>query len=365
MKPLPSAVATLGCLAVLRSVAPTQQQLVKQTPQRFAVPHPWVHISIPLDFASSFVLGPTDGVPRVAGLQGGDVHYAALNMQTGVWSNELVAAGPAGGPSIAVDAALNPHVSFNGSGSFGQWGELMYATRTTTGWTAEVVDASVNYGYDTSIAVDTSGGLHILGKQEPDGVLWYWTKVAGAWTGEVVDADGNPGRYSDLVVDAGGTPHAVYSTWSPNADPRYAVRTAGAWSITTLDFATATYRSMSIDLDSQGHPHVIYHDDNDRLYYTHFDGTSWSPPELIFTGGGKYASLGVDRFDVVHVAVHTSSLPSLTYWMTRATNGVWSEPLFVDQGTVAGLGDALDTDVFGRPWLIVQDSVAGPTLFTR
>lgn len=327
--------------------------------------HPWVQSQCPLN-VTGLVYGPGDGVPRIVGSIGADLYFGAMDMTTGLWSTELVALAPFGGPSLAVDLARQPHVAFNGSSQFGVWGDLMYASRTMSGWTIQTVDSAVKYGYDTSIGVDSAGVVHILGKQEQDGNLWYWTNAGGVWTGEIVDANSNPGRYSDMVVDASGTPHIVYSTWSPLSDPRYAVRIGpNNWQVTTLDLSTDTYRSLSLDLDSQGHVHVVYHDGDNALYYITFDGNSWSPRQLIFVGGGKYASIAVDRFDRVHIVVHTSSVPTEVYWFTRSAQGMWTEPLFVAYGSVVGAGDALDTDAFGRPWLCLRDNLGQSRLFTR
>ena len=181
--------------------------------------------------AARLRIGENDGVVRVAYVESGDLYLARFNSQSWSWSTEFVTQGPVGSTSLALDANGNGYISFTRSTAFGNWTELLLASRTASGWMIETVDATNTYSYDTSVAVDSMGVVHILGKEEQDGELWYWSGYPGGpWAGEVVDDDSNPGRYSQLFLDSQGVPHAVYSTWSPKSDVRHAYRTGpNAW----------------------------------------------------------------------------------------------------------------------------------------
>lgn len=324
--------------------------------------------------AARLRIGENDGVVRVAFVEqpSGDLYLARFNAQSWSWSTEFVTQGPIGSTSLALDASGNGFISFTRSTGFNVNTELLLASRTASGWLIETVDATKTYSYDTSIAVDAQGKVHILAKEELDGWLWYWSGYPGGpWTGEVVDADSNPGRYSQLLLDSQDVPHAVYSTWSPKDEPRHAYRTGtGVWTVTTIDSATATYRGLGADIDDTDKVHVAYHhgntlsDPNTDLFYSQADPIDWSPwssPEQIFTGGGKYTAACWDVLERFQVATNNLDLTSV-YYLRREASGVWGPPEFLASGRVNS--DCIDSDGAGSPWIAVHsgDAITGFTI---
>jgi Big-like domain-containing protein/CARDB protein len=126
--------------------------------------------------------------------------------------------------SIAVDSFGRPHVSYWGSGNYGTFDNLIYATCTgactlATGWQVTVVDHPSGVGSSSSIGIDTQGRLHVSYASGDDNIstLKYATCAISCsspanWRSSFVDVrTGKIGYLSWLVVDQQGRVHVSYS----------------------------------------------------------------------------------------------------------------------------------------------------------
>ena len=167
----------------------------------------------------------------------GDIFYAWTD-ETGIWSvPELV---NASGTSDSIDD-LYPRIEIDGSGTLhvvwyemlsGIAGELAYARRTGTGWTATetpTVPATTDWSPGSfDLAVEPGGTAHVVwdswadhGGSGSDADIFWSSRVAGSWgTAQIVNDYGT----TDMVFDE--TPRVaiapdgeVYAVWSSSYDP--------------------------------------------------------------------------------------------------------------------------------------------------
>ena len=86
-------------------------------------------------------------------------------------------------------------------------GAIKYAFRNgEDDWSVETVKTGTGTDIDgaTSIAVDSSGVVHIAYYNAVDGSAVYAFKTGGSWTEEVIDNIGNVGKFISLGLDSTG-----------------------------------------------------------------------------------------------------------------------------------------------------------------
>jgi hypothetical protein len=156
-----------------------------------------------------------DGTPHIAYLTepaetglARAVKYATKS--GGAWQLATVdASGNFIGVSIALDAVGVPHIAYDTLS-----GQVFYARWDGTAWkTEKLADGSC-----PSVAVDPSGGPHVIYVAAADGSLRHRFLADKVWGDEVVDT-GPAGVYTDVVAAAGGL-HVAY--YAGGTDVRYA-----------------------------------------------------------------------------------------------------------------------------------------------
>jgi hypothetical protein len=146
---------------------------------------------------------------------------------------------------------------------------------TCSPWTLEIIDNAVTY--DTSIAVDDSGRVHVsYSDAEGDKDLRYANRPAnGVWSKSVVDSAGDLGAQNEIAVDGNGV-HIVYGDVT-NVKLKYAFRASNqiGWTKSTLDSSNASSMEPSLIADGKGTVHVIYHGTSaSQLKYAFRSGSS-------------------------------------------------------------------------------------------
>ena len=123
--------------------------------------------------------------------------------------------------SIAVDSANRIHISYHDHVSFESDEDLRYAKKEDDLWVVSILDGNGCAFEATSIAVDSSGQVHIS-YCGSDYTLKYASNPLDLWASQTVDADGEIGFYSSIAVDSGGGVHIGYQDGSPDWNLKYA-----------------------------------------------------------------------------------------------------------------------------------------------
>jgi hypothetical protein len=221
---------------------------------------------------------------------------------------------------IAVDGEGAVHVVFTDL----DLPALKYATNASGSWHVTILDPAGSRG---SIAVDPLDAVHVVYQRDglPERGLWHATNASGSWAASRVDPSGDTG---DVAVDAEGNVHAVYHyVDATGAGLRHAVRSEGGWSTANVAEADATTGDVgahnAVAVDGAGHVHVSYLAERpfDLMYATNASG-AWVT-EVVDAGGyqGMWNSIAVDAGGAAHVGYYDNNDGTLAY----ATNasGAW------------------------------------------
>ncbi|MFZ2956404.1 MAG: hypothetical protein WA705_05905 [Candidatus Ozemobacteraceae bacterium] len=161
--------------------------------------------------------------------------------------------------SLAVDSVGNPHLSF----IFYHGGkrELRYARALNKQWKTEtLIPFSTTMQTNSSIALGSDNSVHIACGSS-DKRLYHLTNRTGTWMNTVVDSLGNgPFAYRvQIAVDKSGGAHLVYDQRSKNA-LRYATNKSGSWVTETLDTEGDSWNNPAIWIDAETHVHISHFD---------------------------------------------------------------------------------------------------------
>lgn len=210
-------------------------------------------------------------------------------------------------PSIAVDAANHPHISYFSE----SWDDLVLADWDGTSWNPyspswlPYVDLT---GEHSSLVADASGNLHLGFITVDDGqsYLQYIKKTGDSW-GELQQVDSQAGAMNFAMTVSNNNPHFSYHIiYNPGSGEVYKVRynwinNGIVQSPVTLDDMEYQGRT-SLVVDNSGYPRVAYKKDN-MVYSIRNYSTGWGiPAPVLNTEYTEWMGMGF-----------TQNGPSLTY----------------------------------------------------
>lgn len=149
----------------------------------------------------------------------------------------------------------------------------------------------------TRIAADDSGRIHIVWHDNSTGTVEiYYTMYDGeSWQEAERITDSSGGKkcsWPDIAVDSSGYPHVVWTHYGGTGSSsdywiQYSKYDGSFWS-TPVDILRIEGEPIvegRITMDAEGYPHAVaerwcY----EAIYDTHYDGTSWTPPHLVYEG---------------------------------------------------------------------------------
>ncbi len=193
-----------------------------------------------------------------------DVRYAYYDSNAGDWITDTVAATVEfkTWTSIALDAADNPHISFNGL-----WMTHAFY-ESGLGWVNEKVDDD---GLYTSFAIAPSGTytMHVSYYDGAGALKYaYWDSSQKKWVTQVVDRGADVGRDTSIALDTQGTPHISYMDRTL-FNLKYASLSGTAWISQTV---TGAWGDTSLAFGGDGYPRISY---RASLGFARWDGTQW------------------------------------------------------------------------------------------
>ena len=187
------------------------------------------------------------------------------------------------------------------------------------------------FAYTVSIALDPQGNPHIFYQDGQGGMRHATIDPIAGWVHETVPLAA--GLYSSMAIDSSGTIHVADGPISPSGIG-YATKTNGIWTTDTIIGPSNGMAGLSLAVDSQGTPQVVWADNrssfNEVVYARRGTGAiPWSSGNFEVISGDKayWVSLAVDAQDVPSVSywgwTDSSALASRLIYATKQSFGFW------------------------------------------
>ncbi len=215
-----------------------------------------------------------------------------------------------------------------------------FTLNTTASWSNATAISDV-YGWNDdgsvypSVAVDSSGNLHVVWQDWTDGEwgsdieIFYVNYTASGWSNATAISDlygwNNGDSYDPSVaVDGDGNVHVVWyddtnGEWGTDQEIMYANYTGSGWSNATAisdlyGWNNGDSYDPSVAVDGNGNVHVVWHDATNgewgtdlEIMYTNYTASGWSNATAISdlygwnNGESYWPSVTVDGSGNVHV----------------------------------------------------------------
>jgi len=331
-----------------------------------------------------------------------DIFYKRFVPDSGWTITEVVSTestSHSGYPSLDVDLDGNVHVAWydatNYTGCETDW-DIFYKDRTHSWSTTEVVSTeSTKDSWSPTLDVDLDGNVHVAWYDitnyagcESDIDIFYKNRTYSWSTTEVVSTESTSHSYNpSLAVDSSGNVHVAwhdetnYTGCGFDEDIFYKNRTY-SWSTTEVVSTESTFDSCypSLAVDLAGNVHVAWRDptnytgcgsDLDIFYKRYEVGSGWTFTQVVSTqstNASQMPSLAVDLAGNVHIAWHDETdyagcgpdldifykYTNQTLWNYTTDGLVESSPVVVDGVVFVGSNDgnvyALDQHTGAKIW---------------
>ncbi len=278
--------------------------------QGFSAPTAGLETSTTLNAAGRPVIAA-----RLVGLDFDSDSKAVLYEQAadGTWASETVYDGQGidgADPTVAVDAAGDPHVVFMREGL-----GITYGVRKDDLWQIEAIHEDLGPLALVEFQLDGTGRPYLVFYDADSDALMYSIRDGGQWTRETVDVIDHVQQLS-LVVDDSGTPHIQYHTENVflatmTSVIKYAVKIAGEWHIEQIDVSTNYeynyhFNHSHMVLAEDGSPHVAYASAEALRHAYYASNGAWVAEVVELPGaathGNKHLAMAQDGVGRVHVA---------------------------------------------------------------
>lgn len=231
--------------------------------------------------------------------------------------------------SLALDANGGLHQACVFPIAFGATSSLQYGRFDGNQWSFEPMipnSGAFMYGFNTALAVDRRGSVHVAYCQATDwtapGDLKYAVRQSGDWTIATVVSNGIRGRFPSLALDHWDRPHIAWLDIDPanttHGTVRYGVLNSGQWVIEDVDTLEhielgflGARKSVSLALDQNYRPHLAYSDQR-RVVYAVKPFDAWERTNVVEHARDTYNGLVVLR-------LNTEEQPAIVFWQPAPT----------------------------------------------
>ncbi|MCA9936018.1 MAG: hypothetical protein H6662_10015 [Ardenticatenaceae bacterium] len=265
----------------------------------------------------------------------------------GHWQIETVDASDCWFPSLALNDAGEPRISY------GALGELKYAQHNGVSWELEFVEIQPgSTGWYSSLALD-SDTPHISYYSPYSNSLMYAIYIDSSWQIQAIGDSYDYGGQTSLALDNGRLPHIAY--WdATNLTIKYAYYDGADWqfeAVTTMS-GSGQDVSLALTLDTANQPHLCYYDyENGSLKYASRNGVGWQFETVdndVFYNG-QDCDIALDAQNRPHIGYRNLALR-----YARRDGGSWQSTV-VDDDFFAGDGLSLALDSAGQPHISYTD----------
>ncbi|OPX18540.1 hypothetical protein BXT86_00680 [candidate division WOR-3 bacterium 4484_100] len=212
------------------------------------------------------------------------------------WYTMMVDPNLATGTGVAIDVNHNPHLFYYTNDTI-----LTHAYWNNDSWVYETVAPAASWhNGGPSVVIDANNRIYVAFYAE-NNYLGY-AYFDGTWHTEIVDNSSSCGDYCSLKLDSNGNPHIAYIAEISGCPLRYAYKNGTDWVIQERPYCAFT---PSLGLDSLDHPHIAHNDPSTyTLYYTSFDGTTWTTETVYSGGAGSECDLVLDQNDLPNISFY-------------------------------------------------------------
>lgn len=302
----------------------------------------------------------------------GNLKYAS-NV-SGDWEAVTIFTGAGMLPRICIDNNDKVHIIHSklGTSDLHSILDLLYTTNETGSWETVTIGSQVVKGADSSIAVDSSGKVHISTRNEEGigttsegsrGGLRYITNATGEWTWTDVDKSPTCGNDTDIAVDYNDKVHISYLDKSEGL--KYATNVNGLWEIFNIDDEENVGWNTSIAIDSNNAVHISYSDPSPLIdppgngylkYATNKPGT-WTTKVIDDDNAGAFTGIAVDNQDNLHIAYCTTDGTGGRLMYISNTSSSWVKEIADEEEVAVGTYCAIDVDSDGNPHISHYDYI--------
>ncbi len=208
------------------------------------------------------------------------------------------------------------------------------------GWVVDtnIVDSTTDAGSYNSIAVDTTGGVHIAYYDATGKNLKYAGLHNGSWNCATIDTSSGShdiGSECSIAVDGNNIPQiSYYDTYQQYSVDRgalkYAEKSGGSsWAVSTVDNSAGQIGYVSsIAINNSGFPGIAYYDAaGNKLWYMEKGSGGWSSPVNV-DSGGKAVSLAFDTSGNEHISYVSGTALKYADW----NGSSWQKSTVVGSG---------------------------------
>jgi PGF-pre-PGF domain-containing protein len=250
----------------------------------------------------------------------------------------------------SIDGGYHSSLAFNSSGNAGisyydyTNTALKYAYYDGIGWQNVTIDNLGDVGWYTSIAVDSLDNTGISYHDVDNSNLKYAYYDGSNWQTEIVDSTGNIGYYTSIAFDSLNNPCISYYDIS-NHDLKYAYHDGSNWQTETVDDSgTDVGIFTSLAFDSSGKPTISYFDSATYdLKYAYYDGSNWQTEVVDSIGNmGAYPSLAFNSSGTATISYYDNTNHNLKYAYYDGSN--WQNTTIISSTDDVGLYCSLAFD---------------------
>lgn len=302
--------------------------------------------------------GDLDGSPRILG----DPNHAFWDGRRWV-SEQIVGQGDEGEfTSLAINSTGAVHIGFYDVSN----GQPRVVVSSGGAWnlrTWESYSFSDNVGLHTSMAIGSDNVARLAYYNETGSALRYAEWNGFVFVPENVDTNGDVGRYPSLALDSTtNNPRIAYYN-ATGRELKYAERIGGnwTWEVVPNPPGVDAGQYASLALDNTGAPHIAYYDatNGSLMHATRVAGV-WTNETVDFVGEytdivGQYMSIAVDQVSSdVHVAYYNATNGTLKY--ARRTGVLWLPAEVVDDGGDVGRYASIALNASRNPAISYHDA---------
>ncbi len=313
-------------------------------------------------FCGSCSAGTSCGGGGIIGVCGSSP--AAATCTPGTWDLSTVdSAGDVGrSSSIAVESSGTIHIVYYDVDNH----RLKHASKSpSTRWSIETVVQGTNTESfaQTSMALDFSGGLHVSYQRRitnnNEELRYVYRSPATGWsTPLTLDAGGKTGYGSDIIADSNGGLHISYERLY-SGEIRYLYKPqSGNWQ--NSEFVGRGFGDTALVVDPGGRRHFSYTNYNGLFYRVRESNGNWRTEERVSNVlQPTNKDLQLDNQNGVHLAFNRYGQTAIDHaYRTPGnppTGGIWSQRT-LDQSSV-GYYVAMVLDNSGRIHIAYQDDL--------